>query len=67
MKILVLLAVLSLGCAAQIGPDRWMLAKWDICGWEGGVRFDVEIMAAKLGLGCITDPGMVTEDPNTPE
>ena len=64
---LILSLFLFLGCAAQVGPNKFMLAKWDICGWEGGVRFDVEFMAVKMGLGCITDPDMVSEDPNTPE
>lgn len=62
MRVLALIAVLSLGCAAQIGPDKVMLAKWDICGWEGGVRFDAEFMSFKLGLGCVTAAEAEAED-----
>ena len=54
MRALILTLLLT-GCAAQIGPDRFMVTKWDICGWEGGVAFEVNFMEAGVRLGC-TDP-----------
>ena len=43
-------------CAAKIGPgvDGW--ASWDVCGWEGGVSSEINIMGGNVWrLGC-TDP-----------
>ena len=57
-------ATTQLACAGQVGPDRWMLVKWDVCNWERtqGVAASAEIMGAKLRLGC--DPTYVPP-PNT--
>ena len=51
-----------LGCAAQLGPDRWMVSKWDICGFAGGVSLKIDgPMGIGLHLGCDSPPEVVSD------
>lgn len=61
--VLALLTVLVIasGCAAHVGPsDERGWISWDICGWEGGVAAELQVLALTARLGC-TSP-KVDED-----
>jgi hypothetical protein len=52
------------GCSAKVGPDEYGWARWDVCGFEGGVAAELTILAMTARLGCTNPPlGMVEEDP----
>lgn len=56
MRWLVLPLLLLVGCAAKVGPgpDGW--AKWDLCGWDGGVSTELNIGIGSWRLGCDMAP-----------
>lgn len=58
---IVLAAVLS-GCSAKFGPGEFGWASWDVCGYEGGVAVELNVMAIGGRLGC-TNPEVDQVEP----
>ncbi len=44
------------GCSAKVGPDEYGWARWDVCGFEGGVAAELTILAMTARLGCTNPP-----------
>lgn len=67
MRWILLLAVALLlsACAAKVGPGEDGWAKWDLCGWEGGVAAEITLLAMTARLGC-TNPAADAEPEPTP-
>lgn len=67
MKSLALIvALLFVGCAAKLGPGEEGWAKWDLCGFEGGVASELTILGTNTWrLGC-TSPEPPAEEPPHP-
>lgn len=55
--VLALLLVIALGsgCSARIGPGEHGWVLWDVCGYEGGVAAELQVLAVTARLGC-TNP-----------
>ncbi len=62
---ILIVACLMCGCSARLGPhdDGWL--SWDVCGYEGGVAFEITVMQAGARLGCTNPTESTIEDPIT--
>ncbi len=63
LLIIAVAAILS-GCSAKLGPGQDGWASWDVCGYEGGVAVELNVMAIGGRLGC-TNPVNVTPEVGT--
>lgn len=57
---IMLAAVLS-GCSAKLGPGEYGWASWDVCGYEGGVAAELQVLALVGRLGCTNAPDEALE------
>ncbi len=64
LALIVLLAALS-ACSAKVGPGEHGWARWDVCGYEGGVAAELQVLALVGRLGCTNAPDEALE-PDTP-
>lgn len=62
-----LIAISLIGCSARIGPheDGWL--SWDVCGYEGGVAVEINVMAIGGRLGCTNPTESTVVDEQLPD
>lgn len=62
LGLIVVLAIAS-GCSAKLGPGEHGWARWDVCGFEGGVAAQITLMDAGARLGCTNPESPTTTEP----